>query len=148
MIEIYTDGSCLHNPGPGGWAAKCYDPEFVVEGGFHTSTNNIMEMTAVIRAIEKCIELGELEAVIYTDSRYVKMGLTEWCKKWIANGWYTAAGGEVKNKVLWVRLLELMEQMRVINIEWVKAHSTNTKNNEVDGLARRQAHIFSVINNE
>jgi ribonuclease HI len=76
------------------------------------------------------------------------MGLTEWCKKWVANGWYTAAGGEVKNKVLWARLLELMEQMRVVNIEWVKAHSTNTKNNEVDGLARRQAHIFSVINNE
>ena len=111
MIEVYTDGSCLHNPGPGGWAAKCYDPEFVVEGGFHTSTNNIMEMTAVIRALEKCIELDELEAVIYTDSRYVKMGLTEWCKKWVANGWYTAAGGEVKNKVLWVRLLELMKQM-------------------------------------
>jgi ribonuclease HI len=97
----------------------------------------------VIRALEKCIELGELEAVIYTDSRYVKMGLTEWCKKWIANGWYTAAGGEVKNKVLWVRLLELMKQMHTINIEWVKAHSTNAKNNEVDGLARRQANIFS-----
>jgi len=143
MIVVYTDGSCLHNPGPGGWAAKCYNPLFVLEGGCHTSTNNIMEMTAVIKTLEKCLELNELDVVIYTDSKYVKLGLTEWCKKWVSNGWRTATGGEVKNKDLWVRLLDLMKQMHSINIEWVKAHSTNTKNNEVDGLARRQANIFS-----
>jgi len=110
MIEIYTDGSCLGNPGPGGWAAKCYDPEFVhskVE--FTSSTNNIMEMTAVIRALEKCIEINENDVIIYTDSKYVKMGLTEWYKKWVSNGWKTSTGGDVANKSLWVRLLELIK---------------------------------------
>ena len=110
MIEIYTDGSCLHNPGPGGWAAKCYDPEFTLEGGFRASTNNIMEMTAVIRALEKCIELNERNVIIYTDSKYVKLGLTEWSKKWVSNGWKTSTGNDVANKELWVRLLELMNQ--------------------------------------
>lgn len=147
MIEIYTDGSCLHNPGPGGWAAKCYNPEFTLEGGFHTSTNNIMEMTAVIRALEKCVEINELDVIVYTDSRYVKMGITEWCKKWQINNWKTATGSDVKNKVLWVRLVELINIMNTVTIEWVKAHASNAKNNEVDGLARRQAYIFSVIRN-
>jgi len=148
MIEIYTDGSCLHNPGPGGWAAKCYDPNFTLEGGFRTSTNNIMEMTAVIRALEKCIELNERNVIIYTDSKYVKLGLTEWSKKWVSNGWKTSTGNDVANKELWVRLLELMNQNICVTIEWVKAHSTNEKNNEVDRLARRQALNFSVLNNE
>jgi len=148
MIEIYTDGSCLHNPGPGGWAAKCYHPEFTVEGGFHTSTNNIMEMTAVIRELEHCLMINEKDAMIYTDSKYVKMGVTEWSKKWRANGWKTSTGTDVANKPLWVKMFDLIDSMNLVTIEWVKAHSTNEKNNEVDRLARRQAHIFSVINNE
>jgi ribonuclease HI len=143
MIEVYTDGSCLNNPGPGGWAAKCYNPLFVLEGGAHTSTNNIMEMTAVVKTLEKCLEMNELDVVIYTDSKYVKMGLTEWCKKWMSNGWCTASGGCVKNKELWVSMVELMDSMHSVHIEWVKAHASNNKNNEVDRLARRQAHIFS-----
>ena len=143
MIEVYTDGSCLGNPGPGGWAAKCYDPEFVVEGGHHTSTNNIMEMTAVVKALEKCLELDEKDVTVYTDSKYVKLGITEWSKKWRANGWKTSTGKDVANKELWVRIFELIELMRTVTIEWVRAHSTNEKNNEVDELARRQAHIFS-----
>ena len=143
MIEVYTDGSCLGNPGPGGWAAKCYDPEFVVEGGHHTSTNNIMEMTAVVKALEKCLELDEKDVTVYTDSKYVKLGITEWAKKWRANGWKTSTGKDVANKELWVRIFELIELMSTVMIEWVRAHSTNEKNNEVDELARRQAHIFS-----
>jgi ribonuclease HI len=148
MIEVYTDGSCLHNPGPGGWAAKCYDPEFVVEGGFHTTTNNIMEMTAVIKALEKCLEIGENDVILYTDSKYVKLGVTEWSKKWMANGWKTSTGTDVANKTLWVRIFELVKHMNTLTIEWVRAHSTNEKNNEVDRLARCQAHIFSELNNE
>ena len=143
MIEVYTDGSCLGNPGPGGWAAKCYDPEFVVEGGHHTSTNNIMEMTAVVKTLEKCLELDEKDVTVYTDSKYVKLGITEWSKKWRANGWKTSTGGDVANKSLWMRLLELIKRNNSVTVEWVRAHSTNEKNNEVDELARRQAHIFS-----
>lgn len=143
MIEVYTDGSCLGNPGPGGWAAKCYDPEFVVEGGLRSSTNNIMEMTAVIKALEKCLEIDEKDVIVYTDSKYVKLGITEWSKKWRANGWKTSTGKDVANKALWVRIFELIELMGIFTIEWVRAHSTNERNNEVDILARRQAYNFS-----
>jgi len=143
MIEVYTDGSCLGNPGPGGWAAKCYDPEFVVEGGLRSSTNNIMEMTAVIKALEKCLEIDEKDVIVYTDSKYVKLGITEWSKKWRTNGWKTSTGKDVANKELWVRIFELIELMGIFTIEWVRAHSTNERNNEVDILARHQAYNFS-----
>ena len=143
MIEVYTDGSCLGNPGPGGWAAKCYDPEFVVEGGLRSSTNNIMEMTAVIKALEKCLEIDEKDVIVYTDSKYVKLGITEWSKKWRTNGWKTSTGKDVANKALWVRIFELIELMGIFTIEWVRAHSTNERNNEVDILARHQAYNFS-----
>lgn len=148
MIEVYTDGSCLRNPGPGGWAARCHVPDFTLEGGSVSSTNNIMEMTAVIKALEKCIELNEHDVMIYTDSKYVKMGITEWSKKWRANGWRTSTGSNVANKELWIRIFKLIDNINTLTVEWVKAHSTNAKNIEVDRLARRQAHIFSGIDNE
>ena len=78
MIEVYTDGSCLGNPGPGGWAYIIDD--FIGRGGDKVTTNNIMEMTAVVKALEKCIELGHDTVTVYTDSNYVKMGLLEWSK--------------------------------------------------------------------
>lgn len=102
-----------------------------------------MEMTAVIKALEKCLELDEKDVIVYTDSKYVKLGITEWSKKWRANGWKTSTGKDVANKELWVRIFELIELMSTVTIEWVRAHSTNEKNNEVDELARHQAHIFS-----
>tara|TARA_B100000287_G_C20637320_1_gene782156 strand:+ start:123 stop:557 length:435 start_codon:yes stop_codon:yes gene_type:complete len=142
MITIYTDGSCLGNPGPGGWGAIC-EPLFSISGGEANTTNNIMEMTAVIKALEACRIHGATRALIYTDSKYVKLGLTEWSNKWIANGWKTAAGGEVKNKNLWVRLIQLMNDMNEVQVEWVKAHSTNVMNNRVDELARDAARLFS-----
>ena len=142
MITIYTDGSCLGNPGPGGWGAIC-EPLFSISGGEANTTNNIMEMTAVIKALEACRIHGATRALIYTDSKYVKLGLTEWCNKWIANGWKTAAGSDVKNKNLWVRLIQLMNDMNEVQVEWVKAHSTNVMNNRVDELARDAARIFS-----
>jgi len=97
MIEVYTDGSCLGNPGPGGWA---YLIENVIgRGGSKITTNNIMEMTAVIKALEKCIEMGYDTVTIYTDSNYVKLGLLEWSR--IGNG---MGGKRVKVKMLRIRI--------------------------------------------
>jgi ribonuclease HI len=90
MIDVYTDGSCLGNPGPGGWAYIIDD--FIGRGGANVTTNNVMEMTAVVKALEKCIELGHDTVTVYTDSNYVKMGLLEWSKNWERNGWKTSKG--------------------------------------------------------
>ena len=97
MIEVYTDGSCLGNPGPGGWAYIIN--EFIGRGGAKVTTNNAMEMTAVIKALEKCIELGHDTVTVYTDSNYVKMGLLEWSKNWERNGWKTSKGEPVKIRI-------------------------------------------------
>ena len=138
MLEIYTDGSCLRNPGPGGWAAVCNNL-FTLKGGVEASTNNIMEMTAVVRALEKCLELNELNVVIYTDSNYVKMGITTWIKNWKVNGWKNAAGKPVANKELWVEIDELVKKMNAVEWKWVKAHNGHPMNELVDTLARECA---------
>jgi ribonuclease HI len=141
MIEIYTDGSCLGNPGPGGWAYILENEQNA--GGATVTTNTVMEMTAVIKALEKCLELKHDRVRVYTDSNYVKMGLLEWSKNWERNGWTTASGGEVKNKDLWIRMLELMRSFEMIDVRWVKAHNGNEKNEHVDNLAREYAYLFS-----
>jgi ribonuclease HI len=141
MIEIYTDGSCLGNPGPGGWAYILENEQNA--GGANVTTNNVMEMTAVIKALEKCLELKHDRVRVYTDSNYVKMGLLEWSKNWERNGWKTALGGEVKNKDLWIRMLELMRTFEMVDVRWVKAHNGNEKNERVDNLAREYAYLFS-----
>jgi ribonuclease HI len=141
MIEIYTDGSCLGNPGPGGWAYILENEQNA--GGANVTTNNVMEMTAVIKALEKCLELKHDRVRVYTDSNYVKMGLLEWSKNWERNGWKTASGGEVKNKDLWIRMLELMRTFEMVDVRWVKAHNGNEKNERVDNLAREYAYLFS-----
>lgn len=141
MIEVYTDGSCLGNPGPGGWA---YLIENVIgRGGSKLTTNNIMEMTAVIKALEKCIEIGYDDVIVYTDSNYVKMGLLEWSKNWERNGWKTSKGEDVKNKDLWIHMLYLLRKIENVEIKWVKAHNGNEKNERVDNLAREYAYLFS-----
>ena len=101
-MEIYTDGSCLGNPGPGGWAAT--GPGFKVSGGLSHTTNNIMELTAAIKGLENS---GESAVILYTDSCYVKNGITKWITSWKRNGWKTSAGQLVKNQELWMRLDEL-----------------------------------------
>jgi ribonuclease HI len=137
MLHVYTDGSCIGNPGPGGWAAAC-DTIFTIKGGVKRSTNNIMEMTAVLNALKKCLELNEINVVIYTDSNYVKMGITTWIKNWKINGWKNAQGKPVANKELWVAIDTLVKDMNV-EWKWVKAHNGEPMNELVDTLARECA---------
>ena len=144
MIEAYTDGSCLGNPGPGGWAYLINkDPKIENFGGKDITTNNVMEMTAIIKVLEKCLELGITSIRVFTDSNYVRMGLTEWSKNWERNGWKTVKGDDVKNKEEWIRMIELMRKFEIVDIKWVKAHNGNINNERVDTLARDYAYLFS-----
>jgi len=141
MYEVYTDGSCLGNPGRGGWAAISKD--FKLSGSQPNTTNNIMEMTAIIKALEQCKWMEKKEVAIITDSNYVKQGITSWIHNWKKNGWKTANGGDVKNKELWVKLDNAREKITMIEWKWVKAHNGNPKNEEVDKLARECAKNIS-----
>ena len=140
MIKIYTDGSCLGNPGNGGWAAIIIKDEKKTEikGSKKNTTNNQMELLAPIKALNK-ISKGE-KVQIFTDSKYVKSGITEWIHNWKKNGWKTADKQPVKNKELWTEL-DLLNNEFEISWNWVKAHSTDKLNNEVDLLARDAAKL-------
>jgi len=138
MIKVYTDGSCLKNPGKGGWAAIIINDrgKTEIKGSQKNTTNNQMELTAPIMALKKIPKGSKIQ--IFTDSKYVKSGITEWIHSWKKNGWKTADKKEVKNKELWIELDDLS---RAFDIDWiwVKAHSTDELNNEVDLLARLSA---------
>ena len=138
MIEIYTDGSCLENPGNGGWAAiiKINENKKKISGSEKNTTNNRMELLATINAL-KNIDSDE-EINIYTDSQYVKLGITEWIKTWVNNNWKTSKKEEVKNKDLWTELYNLNRSLNVKWI-WIKAHAGNPLNEEVDLLAKKAA---------
>ena len=138
MIKIYTDGSCIGNPGKGGWAAIILknNEKKILKGSKDLTTNNQMELTATIKALEYISTKDKIQ--IYTDSKYVKQGITEWITKWKINGWKTSKKGEVKNKDLWLELDKLTSK-NSIEWVWVKAHSYNDFNNEVDLLARKEA---------
>ena len=135
MLKIYTDGSCLGNPGPGGWAFVATDGKNVAErsGGETDTTNNKMELMAVIRALSATKKHSAVE--IHTDSQYVKNGMQSWIKNWKKNGWKTADKKPVKNKELWQELDELAEKIE-IHWHWVKGHSGHEMNERVDELAR------------
>ena len=138
MIKIYTDGSCIGNPGKGGWAAIIFNnnEKKILKGSKDLTTNNQMELTATIKALEYISTRDKIQ--IYTDSKYVKQGITEWITKWKINGWKTSKKEEVKNKDLWLELDNLTSK-NSIEWVWVKAHSDNDLNNEVDLLARKEA---------
>ena len=138
MIKIYTDGSCLSNPGNGGWAAIINDNNNVtkISGSEKNTTNNKMELMAPIRALQKISSNEQVE--IYTDSKYVKLGITEWVHKWIKNSWLTSKKEPVKNKELWIELYNLTKSFKIKWI-WVKAHAGNPLNEEVDLLAKKAA---------
>jgi len=138
MIKVYTDGSCLENPGKGGWAAIIINDSGRIEikGSKENTTNNQMELTAPIMALKKIPQGSKVQ--IFTDSKYVKSGITEWIYNWKKNGWKTADKKEVKNKNLWTELDDLSNAFDIEWI-WVKAHSTDELNNEVDLLARSSA---------
>ena len=138
MIKIYTDGSCLGNPGNGGWAAIIIDDEkkIQIKGSKKDTTNNQMELLATIKALKKIPKGSSVQ--IFTDSKYVKSGITEWIHNWKKNGWKTANKQPVKNKELWTEL-DLMTSEFEIKWSWVKGHSTDKFNNEVDLIAREAA---------
>ena len=138
MIKIYTDGSCLTNPGDGGWAAIIIiDGETKeISGSERDTTNNRMELLAPINALKEMKRNEQIE--IYTDSQYVKLGITEWINKWVLNNWKTSKKEDVKNKDLWVELYNLNETLDV-KWNWVKAHAGNTMNEKVDQLAKKAA---------
>ena len=138
MIRIYTDGSCLGNPGNGGWAAIIIDDEKKtrIKGSKKNTTNNQMELLAPIKALKKIPKGSSVQ--IFTDSKYVKSGITEWIHNWKKNGWKTANKQPVKNKDLWTEL-DLMTSEFEIKWSWVKGHSTDKLNNEVDLIAREAA---------
>ena len=137
-VEVHTDGACLGNPGPGGWAALLrYGPrERELAGGEPATTNNRMELMAAIMALEALTE-GCL-IVLHTDSQYVRQGITEWLPGWVRRGWRNAAGQPVKNRDLWERLHAACHRHR-IDWRWVKGHSGDPDNERVDALARAQA---------
>ncbi len=138
MIKIYTDGSCLGNPGNGGWAAIIIDDKkkIQIKGSKKDTTNNQMELLAPIKALKKIPKGSSVQ--IFTDSKYVKSGITEWIHNWKKNGWKTANKKPVKNKVLWTELDQMTNEFQ-IKWSWVKGHSTNILNNEVDLIAREAA---------
>ena len=138
MISVYTDGSCLGNPGNGGWAFLIVgDKNICYRTGFELkTTNNQMELVAVIKALEFLTEFRDIS--INTDSNYVKQGITTWIINWKKNDWKTSRKQPVKNKELWERL-DKLNLSKDINWSWVKAHNIDEFNNQVDTLARKAA---------
>ena len=137
-VEIHTDGACLGNPGPGGWAAllRYQARERELAGGEADTTNNRMELMAAIVALETLTE--PCTVVLHTDSQYVRQGITQWMANWLRRGWKTAGGDPVKNRDLWERL-HAAAQRHVVDWRWVKGHSGDPDNERVDTLARDQA---------
>ena len=140
MIKIYTDGSCLKNPGDGGWAVIIIkdDESKEISGSERDTTNNRMELLAPINALKEMKRDEQIE--IYTDSQYVKLGITEWINKWVLNNWKTSKKEDVKNKDLWIELYNLNKNLDV-KWNWVKAHAGNTMNEKVDLLAKKAASL-------
>jgi|TARA_B100001094_G_scaffold130957_1_gene126791 ribonuclease HI len=137
MQDIYTDGSCIGNPGPGGWGVV--GPGMRVSGGQDNTTNNAMELTAAVKALEQCIARNILEITLFTDSTYVRNGITSWIKNWKRNDWRIKSGEPVKNKELWIQIDTLIQRMNLVEWRWVKAHNGHPQNELVDSIAYQEA---------
>lgn len=137
-IEIFTDGSCLGNPGPGGYAAilKYKQTEKILSQGFFKTTNNRMELLAAIAALEQLKQACQID--LYSDSQYLKNGISNWIHGWKKNNWKTANKKPVKNVDLWMRLDNLV-QIHKINWLWVKGHSGHIENERCDIIAKTEA---------
>lgn len=142
QVDIYTDGACLGNPGPGGWAAILLAGRHRRElsGGEPETTNNRMELAAAIAGLEALRKPCEVR--LYTDSRYLKQGITEWVSRWQTNGWRTTARRPVENRLQWEQLLAAAAPHR-IEWKWVKAHAGIPENERADELARGAAQQFT-----
>ena len=138
MIKIYTDGSCIGNPGPGGWAAIIVinNKQNIIFGKRKNTTNNQMELTAAISAL--LFFSKKQKITIYTDSKYVKEGITNWIKIWQKNNWKTSSKKKVKNLELWIKLNNLSD-FHDIKWKWIRGHSGDPMNTMVDKLAREAA---------
>jgi ribonuclease HI len=135
-VDIYTDGACSGNPGPGGWGAilRCNGKEKEIFGGAAQTTNNRMEMMAVIESLRTLKR--PVSARVYTDSQYVQKGISEWIHGWKRRGWKTADKKPVKNEDLW-RMLEALAAEHQVEWHWVKGHAGHVENERADELARR-----------
>jgi ribonuclease HI len=142
VVEAFTDGACLGNPGPGGWAAllRQGSRERMVSGAEPATTNNRMELQAAIGALEALTR--QVEVRLCTDSQYVQRGITEWVPRWKRNGWRTSDGKPVANQDLWVRLDALAATHRV-HWQWVRGHSGHPENERVDRAAREAAEALA-----
>jgi ribonuclease HI len=142
MVEIFTDGSCSPNPGPGGWGAILRYGKIEKELSGHApwTTNNRMELTAVVEALRALKR--SCRVTIHTDSRYLKEGITSWIQKWKRNGWKTSNENPVKNKDLWL-LLDQACQRHTISWNWVKGHVGHPENERADRLARSAVRAHS-----
>jgi ribonuclease HI len=140
-VTVYTDGACKGNPGPGGWGAwlSCDGHDKELSGGEALTTNNRMELTAVIEALASLKRTCEV--TLFTDSQYVRKGITEWIHNWKRRGWKTADNKPVKNADLWQRL-ETLASVHHIEWRWVKGHSGDPGNERADALANRGAALF------
>ena len=136
LIEIFTDGACRGNPGKGGWGAiiRSDGKEEAIYGGQNETTNNIMELTAAIKALEYLPENSSV--VLTTDSKYVMQGITEWIENWKSRGWKTANKKPVLNQGLWQRL-DTLTNLHTIKWQWVKGHSGHRENEMADQLANK-----------
>lgn len=154
IMEVYTDGSCLGNPGRGGWgfiAISQEGEEMFRDGDFGgaRTTNNIMELTAMLRALRWISSMqrtfgvqGSEVVTVYTDSNYVRQGICSWMKKWKKNGFKSASGGDVKNRALWEAIDNVLAGLgERVRVEWVRAHCGNEWNEAVDVYARAFASI-------
>ena len=135
IVDIYTDGACSGNPGPGGWGIViiCNDRKKEIYGGEKETTNNRMEITAAIKALEALSHPSHVR--LYTDSTYLRNGITQWIERWKKNGWKTADNKKVKNVDLW-RHLESAAGRHEIKWQWIKGHSGHPENDRADKLAR------------
>lgn len=151
-MDIYTDGSCLGNPGRGGWGFIAYRDGVETHrssGNEWLSTNNIMELTALDNAlayVEENALADDADVVVHTDSNYVKQGITSWIKNWVKNDFKTSFGKDVKNKYLWMSIYEKKQRLgSKVDVRWVRAHDGNPMNEAVDALARSEAHSARII---
>jgi ribonuclease HI len=141
VVEIFTDGACSGNPGPGGWAAliRNHGDERILSGGESRTTNNRMEMTAAIMALESLNSSRKVR--LTTDSQYLKLGITEWIRDWKKRGWLTSSKKPVKNVDLWQRL-DSAAARHEIEWEWVRGHNLHTENELVDEAAKKAMKKF------
>ncbi|MEO5812729.1 MAG: ribonuclease HI [Rhodanobacter sp.] len=140
-VQAFTDGACLGNPGPGGWAAllRASGTERMLAGGNPATTNNRMELMAAISALEALKR--PCQVALTTDSRYVMQGIEQWVPKWLANGWRTADRKPVKNQDLWQRLAAA-NAVHAVRWHWVRGHNGHAENERVDQAAREQAELL------